>query len=44
MYNAMKYGYTFEISKGYEFETGDIFSGYVSKMYSLRLQYPPKGR
>ena len=40
MYNAMKYGYTFEISKGYEFETGDIFSGYVSKMYSLRLQYP----
>ena len=39
MNNAMKFGYQFEILKGYEFERGDIFSGYVNKMYSLRLQY-----
>jgi hypothetical protein len=40
MDNAMKFGYTFEILKGYEFETGDLFSGYVNKMYSLREEYP----
>jgi hypothetical protein len=40
MDNAMKYGYTFEIIKGYEFKLGDIFSEYVNKMYNLRLQYP----
>jgi len=28
-----------EILKGYQFEKGDIFSGYVNKMYNLRLQY-----
>jgi hypothetical protein len=40
MDNAMKYGYTFEIIKGYEFNKADIFSKYINKMYSLRLQYP----
>lgn len=40
MDNAVKYGYTFEIIKGYEFKLGDIFSGYVNKMYNLRLQFP----
>jgi small nuclear ribonucleoprotein (snRNP)-like protein len=39
MDNAIKYGYQFEIIKGYQFEKGDIFSGYVNKLYSLRLQY-----
>jgi hypothetical protein len=39
MDNAIKYGYTFEILKGYQFEKGDIFSGYINKMYELRLQY-----
>ena len=38
--NAMKFGYKFEIIKGYEFETGDIFSDYINKMYNLRLEYP----
>jgi len=38
--NAMKYGYSFEILKGYQFETGDLFSGYINRMYELRLQYP----
>lgn len=36
----MKYGYQFEIIKGYEFRRGDLFSGYINKMYNLRLQYP----
>ena len=40
MDNAMKYGYTFEILKGYQFETGDLFSGYINKMYTLRNEYP----
>lgn len=40
MDNAMKYGYTFEIIKGYEFKKADIFSKYINKMYNLRLQYP----
>jgi hypothetical protein len=40
MDNAIKFGYTFEILKGYQFETGDLFSKYVNKMYDLRLQYP----
>lgn len=39
MYNAMKFGYTFEIIKGYEFERGNIFKEYVNKMYSLRMEY-----
>lgn len=40
MNNAMKYGYTFDIIKGYEFEKGYIFKEYVDKMYSLRMEYP----
>ena len=38
--NAVKYGYQFEILNGYQFERGDLFSGYVNKLYQLRLQYP----
>jgi hypothetical protein len=39
MDNAIKFGYHFEIIKGYQFETGDIFSGYINKMYNLRMEY-----
>ena len=39
MDNAVKFGYQFEILKGYEFKKGNIFSDYVNKMYELRLQY-----
>jgi hypothetical protein len=39
MDNAMKFGYTFEILNGYQFEKGDIFSAYINKMYNLRLEY-----
>lgn len=40
MNNAIKFGYTFEILRGYTFETGDIFSEFVNSMYNLRLEYP----
>ena len=39
MDNAMRYGYQFEIIKGYEFKKGYVFSDYINKMYNLRLQY-----
>jgi hypothetical protein len=40
MDNAMKFGYSFEILKGYQFERGYIFTNYINKMYNLRLEYP----
>ena len=40
MDNAIKYGYTFDILKGYQFDKGNIFESYITKMYNLRLQYP----
>lgn len=39
MDNAIKYGYEFIIYKGYQFNTGDLFSKYINVMYELRLQY-----
>jgi DNA polymerase elongation subunit (family B) len=39
MDNAVKFGYTFEILKGYQFEKGFIFKEYVNKMYELRKEY-----
>lgn len=35
----MKYGYQFEILKGYQFKKGNIFSDYIYKMYDLRMKY-----
>src|ERR1700712_139109 len=40
MYNAMKFGYKFNIIKGYLFKKGNLFTDYVNKMYDLRLLYP----
>ncbi len=40
MDNAIKCGYTFEIIKGYKFEEGNIFEGYINELYKLRLEYP----
>ena len=40
MDNAVKSGYTFEILRGYEFETGDLFSKFVNTLYELRMLYP----
>jgi len=39
MDNAIKFGYTFDILRGYQFEKGYIYKDYVNKMYNLRLQY-----
>ena len=39
MDNAVKFGYTFEIVKGYQFKKGYLFKDYVNKMYELRLQF-----
>ncbi len=39
MDNAIKFGYSFEIIKGYQFNKGNIFESYVERMYNLRLQY-----
>lgn len=39
MANAIRYGYTFEVLRGYKFNTGYIFREYVDKMYELRCTY-----
>ena len=39
MDNAARFGYTFEILKGYQFKKGFIFKEYIDKMYELRLHY-----
>jgi DNA polymerase type B, organellar and viral len=39
MYNAIKFGYSFKILKGYTFNKGNLFDKYINKMYNLRLQY-----
>jgi hypothetical protein len=40
MDNALKYGYSFEILKGYKFERNIIFKSYIETLYSLRQIYP----
>jgi len=39
MDNAIKFGYQFEILKGYQFERGDLFYAYINKYYELRNLY-----
>ena len=39
MDNAIKFGYTFQIISGYQFDKGFIFKEYVNRMYNLRLEY-----
>jgi DNA polymerase type B, organellar and viral len=39
MDNAIKFGYTFKIIRGYQFEEGDLFSLYVNTLYELRQEY-----
>lgn len=36
IYNAMKYGYTFEILRGYTFERKNIFKDYISDLYEIK--------
>jgi hypothetical protein len=40
MYNAMKFGYKFEIKWGYTFDSDLIFSKFVNELYKIRLDYP----
>lgn len=40
MYNAMKFGYKFEVLWGYTFESDLIFDGFVKDLYQIRLEYP----
>jgi hypothetical protein len=39
MYNAEKFGYTFNILRGYTFSKKILFKSYVENLYALRLQY-----
>jgi DNA polymerase elongation subunit (family B) len=39
--NAQKYGYKFEVLRGYYFEKSiNIFKDYITELYNLRLNYP----
>lgn len=40
MEKAIDDGYTIEIIRGYKFERGKIFEGFVDALYALRSQYP----
>jgi len=39
LYNATKYGYSFEVLHGYQFKKAIIFKKYIDKLYKLRLEY-----
>lgn len=39
MLNAMRFGYTFEVIRGYKFRSEVIFKEFIEKLYNLRLQY-----
>lgn len=38
--NAQKFGYTFNILEGYIFDTADLFSDFVSDLYSIKQNTP----
>jgi hypothetical protein len=40
MYNAIKYGYKFEVLWGYTFESDLVFDKFVNDLYQIRLEYP----
>jgi len=40
MYNAMKFGYKFEVKWGYTFNSDFVFELFVSDLYKIRLDYP----
>jgi hypothetical protein len=40
LYNAEKFGYKFEVLRGYYFNSGYLFKDYVNDIYNLRLKYP----
>ena len=38
--NSLKFGYQFEVLRGYYFKSDYIFKDYVNDLYNLRLKYP----
>jgi hypothetical protein len=40
MDNAVKFGYKFEIIKGYTFDKGYPFKDFINDLYQIRLNYP----
>jgi len=38
--NSLKFGYEIHIIKGFEFQKGKIFEGWVKDQYELRISYP----
>lgn len=40
LYNALEYGYEFEILWGYTFNQRVVFEDYVTFLFALRSQYP----
>jgi len=40
MYNAIKFGYKFEVLWGYTFESDYVFDSFVNDLYKIRLDYP----
>ena len=40
LYNAKKYGYNFEVIRGYLFESDYVFKDYVKDLYNIRTSYP----
>ena len=39
MFNAMKYGYTFQVHCGYLFDRANLFEQFINELYQLRLSY-----
>jgi len=40
MYNAMKFGYKFEVLWGYTFDYDYVFKNFIDELYEIRLKYP----
>jgi len=40
MYNAIKFGYKFEVLWGYTFDSDYVFKNFVDELYEIRLKYP----
>jgi DNA polymerase family B len=40
MFEYLKYGYTFKVNRGYLFDQGNIFDGYVQDLYKIKEAEP----
>jgi len=39
MYNSIKYGYSFKVSRGYLFEKANIFKDYITDLYEIKKSH-----